>query len=159
MVYILIIVVIVVIISFIFAKADNKKSMLNTIGLDLSDSAYRMLKEKEFAKKCLAALMNASMKIPQDVRGEEQFLEHLIYILGEATYRDDLNYLHVSPHYIWHAWTVANHRYDEVDKNNKLGLRLNIDFNENNARKKYIQFLWNKYQYPWPSDWLKKECS
>lgn len=52
--YIIIVVAIVVIISFIFAKADNKKSMLNTIGLDLSDSAYRTLKEKEFAKNVLS---------------------------------------------------------------------------------------------------------
>lgn len=102
--------------------------------------------------------MNASMKIAQNVNGEKQFLGLLIYILDEAWHSNDLNYLHVSSHYIKHAWIVANHRYDEVDKNNEVVPLLNINFNEKNARKKYIQLLWEKYQYPWPSDWLKKEC-
>ena len=48
---------IVVIILFIFAKPDNKKSMLNTIGLDLSESTYNTLKEREFAKKMFGSFV------------------------------------------------------------------------------------------------------
>ena len=154
---VIIIFVIVVIIAFIFAKPDNKKSMLNTVGLDLSDSAYHTLKEKEFARKCLIALTNATMKISQDVNGEKQFLWILIHILSKGMYNDDLNYLHVSSHYITHAWCVANDRYNEIEKNNEVAPLLNIDFSDETARKRYVKLLWEKYQYPWPSDWLKKE--
>ena len=76
--YIIVFIVLIVIIGFIFAKADNKRAMLKTIGLDLSGSVYDTLKEKEFSKRCLVALVNASLKIPQDVNGEKQFLNCLI---------------------------------------------------------------------------------
>jgi len=42
-------VAVVIVICFIFGKADTKKEMLNIVGLDLSESTYESLKEKEFA--------------------------------------------------------------------------------------------------------------
>ena len=152
-------VVIITFITFIFAKPDNKKSMLNTIGLDLSGSAYETLKKKEYSKKCLLALMNASMRISQEVHGEKQFLEFLIDILGNAMYSTHLVYLHVPLHYVQHAWSVANNRYDKVVENKEVTSLLDIDFNDEKARKRYIKLLWKKYQYPWPSDWLKAEST
>ena len=28
---------------------------------------------------------------------------------------------------------------------------------QNKIKKKYIDKLWDKYQYPWPEDWLKED--
>jgi len=155
--YIIVFIVLIVIIGFIFAKADNKRAMLKTIGLDLSGSVYDTLKEKEFSRRCLVALVNASLKIPQDVNGEKQFLNCLIKILYEAKFSNNLGYLGVSSHYINHALTVVNRRYSKFDGSNEVSPLLNIDYNDKNARKRYFKLLWDKYQYPWPSDWLKED--
>lgn len=155
-IYVAVAILILVIIAFVFAKPDNKRGMLSSIGLDLSKSSYESLKESEYAKKCLKALENATLKVDTyHTKNETDFLINLIPILNKGMYANDLNYLEVSEHYIEHSWIVANRRYEHCKNGNQKPCI--FDFNDTKCRKKYARFLWENYQYPWPEDWLKKE--
>ena len=149
---------IVVIILFIFAKPDNKKSMLNTIGLDLSESTYNTLKEREFAKKCLAALSNVSISLNGHYDDERFLLGRLIDELSVNIYDNNLYLTHVATHYVKFAWFVANRRYNELYSRKNCKPLINGNLNSIESRKRYVKILWEQYQYPWPKNWLQKEA-
>lgn len=155
--YILLTIAIVIIIAFVISKADTKRALLSSIGLDLSDSTYKTIKEREFAKYCQIALLNASKSLHHNYNSERDFLWSLICTLGEARVSSKSNCLYVPDHYIQFAWLVANRRYEELDKSKYCKPLINESLNIKKYRKKYVMLLWKKYQYPWNSDWLKED--
>lgn len=163
----IIMVVIVAICCLLFGKADTKKDILNQIGLDLSESAYESKKESEFAKYSKQAIKKAISLDDYNAKDETQFLEYLsdkLYTGMHGKYVDYGNgeeeyipaWLHMKSHYIEHANTVVGRRIDDIKKGN-TSLLSKCDFTNKSSAKRYAEVLWNKYQYPWPKDWMKRD--
>lgn len=151
-------VAVIIVICFIFGKADTKKEMLNIVGLDLSESTYESLKEKEFARLCLKALTNASLKLDCTFKDELDFLHKLRPILFRAE-TDHITYqLDVKPFYVSHADSIICRRGSHLKRGDAESL-VNGDINNSYIRKIYLKALWKKYQYPWPNNWQEKDST
>ena len=60
-------------------------------------------------------------------------------------------------HYVQHANTVIYRRIEDVRKGNAASLAKNVLFSDKKSIKRYCEILWEKYQYPWPEDWMQKD--
>lgn len=159
-------IVILAICGLLFGKADTKKELLNQVGLDLSQDRYETKKENEFKKYSLQAMKNVVDLDYYYAKNEKEFLDFLSDNLELAAYgryetndwggRDwqSLN-LGVKKHYVEHALTVIGRRENDIKK--KEATSVNIDFSDKSRAKKYCEYLWKRYQYPWPHDWMKKD--
>lgn len=160
---------IIVVCALFFGKADTKKELLNQVGLDLSQDRYETKKENEFRKYSLQAMKEAIDLGFRWVTNEDDFLnylsgnlEHALYgryeknSWGEEDYQPPI-YLGVKTHYVKHAYRVINRRKDDIKKGNDSPLARNIDFSDKKSAKQYCEILWEKYQYPWPEDWLQND--
>lgn len=139
----------------LFGKADSKREVLNIVGLDLSADSYNSQKESEFSKYCIRAMVNASDWYVGECDYEEQFLSKLADALDRGCYGDESNnlgYLHVEEHFIKHASNVVYRRSQDL-KNTSSPV---VNFVNKGERTRYIKWMWNKYQYPWPDTWKKK---
>lgn len=148
--------IIVVIGILIFGNANTKKNILNEVGLDLNSSTYESLKEKEFKKNCLKAINNAIKTYNITGNNELLFLQNLIHILDNAylNYYNSNEYnLFVKIEFIEFSSQIIYRRIHAI-KDNPIGSNV-YNFSDKQDIKKYINFLWNKYQYPWPNDWIK----
>lgn len=151
---------IVVICALLFGKIDTKKTLLNEVGLDFSKKTYENAKEKEFEKYCKKALYNAITDYNVTGINENKFLENLSYLFSDAMYGDsnyNFPYLGVSKHYISHLLTIIYRRQNELKDKETSPLLQSCDFTQKSDTKRYVLILWEKYQYPWPQDWLKKD--
>lgn len=155
----------------IFGKADSKRTMLNTVGLDLSESKYQNDKEEEFAKYCKKSMKTAISEYDASGKDEREFLERLDSILYYAStrnrgYYDDIDgtyheppsySLHVYTHYTKFAEKVVSRRINDMRKGSALPLLNECNYMSKQDLKRYVDKLWDKYQYPWPDDWLIKD--
>lgn len=168
MVEFFIMIVIIGVCYLIFGKADSKNDVLQTVGLKLDDQKYESKKTSEFSKYCLQAMKKAVDREEYKARTEEQFLNILsdiLYTAGHGRYVDDgfgdytrtSIYLGVKPHYINHAETVVYRRKKDISNGKSQLLCKSCDFSDKRQAKKYCELLWDKYQYPWPDKWLKKD--
>ena len=165
----IIILAVVVVCALLFGKADTKKELLNQVGLDLSQDRYETKKENEFRKYSLQAMKEAIDLGYRWVTNEVDFLNYLSGKLEHALYgRFEKNswgeedyippiYLGVKTHYVKHAYRVINRRKDDIKKGNDSPLARNIDFSDKKSAKRYCKILWEKYQYPWPEDWMQND--
>ena len=165
MVEFLLIIFVIVVCVLLFGKADSKKYVLNQVGLDLSEKNYENKKENEFAKYCVKAMKEAVSGYNVVGKNETDFLYNLDNILDFACrgfkYEHDYDTpspnLYVRSHYIKFASTVVGRRIDALKKEDSSVLILNCNYVSKQDLKKYIDKLWDKYQYPWPEDWLKED--
>lgn len=151
--------IIVVILALIFGSANTKRDILNEIGLDLSSSKYESLKEKEFRRNCLKAINNAISMYNITGNNELAFLNNLLNVLDEASlsYRISNGYnLFVKTEFIEFSSRVVYRRIHTINDNKENSKNLEeFDFTDKQDVKRYINRLWDKYQYPWPQDWIK----
>ena len=151
----------------IFGKADSKKNVLNSVGLDLSEQKYQYSKENEFAKYCKKAMKTAISDYDANGNNEKEFLEKLKHVLYYAShnrgghydevgrYYEDPDYrLYVKTHYTRFAETVVRRRIDDLNKGSDKVLMNNCDYKSKHDLKNYVDRLWEKYQYPWPDNWM-----
>ncbi len=153
----------------LFGKTDSKRTVLNTVGLDLSEDRYQDGKEDEFAKYCKKAMKTAISDYDANGENEKEFLSKLDYILYYASHdgsyydedgmrHDGPNYrLYVYTHYTKFADKVVNRRIDDLKKGTNIVLLNSCNYKSKQDLKKYVDRLWEKYQYPWPEDWKIKD--
>lgn len=153
MVYFIFLVLILCIVGLVFGKADTKKEILNQVGLDLSASAYEDKKAAEFAKYCKKAIKIASEGYAAN--SEEEFLRHAYHFLVQKSCEN--LYIGVKGHYVDFAIQVLVRRFTAIK--HKSGEQISGSFNFSNkySINRYIDVLWDKYQYPWPKNWLQKD--
>jgi len=169
MVEFILILAFVVVCALIFGKADTKKELLNQVGLDLSQERYETKKEKEFRKYALQAMKEAIDLGCCWASSEKDFLNYmsgkLEYALhgkyeenswGGEDYIPPI-YLGVKTHYVKHAYRVICRRKDDINKGNVVPLAKNVVFSDKKSVKRYCEILWEKYQYPWPVDWMQND--
>ena len=164
----LIAIAVLIICCLLFGKADTKKDILNEVGLDLSQSNYEDKKVREFQKYALKA-MNAIIDLDSYyANSESDFLNYLedklqVSIWGgfEEDSFGDLRpkslYLGVKKHYVMHAYRVIIRRKDDIKNGNTEPLSKTVNFADKKSAKKYCEKLWEKYQYPWPEDWMQRD--
>lgn len=168
MVEFFIIIVIIGICYLIFGKADSKNDVLNTVGLSLNQQTYENKKYSEYSKYCILAMKKAVDLDEYKARNENEFLDSLNDSLNAAVYgrtisygfddeRTQYIYLGVKKHYAKHAATVVYRRKQDIKKGNTTLLYPRCNFSDKRAAKKYCELLWEKYQYPWPDNWLQKD--
>ena len=158
-------IIVIAICVILFGKADSKRTVLNQVGLDLSEKSYNTQKENEFEKNCKKAMKEAVSG--QCVRGKDEwnFLINLDDVLDFAfrgiKYEHDYDApapnLFVKEHYIKFASTVVGRRIDAIKKVGYPELLANCNYSSKQDLKKYIDKLWARYQYPWPEDWKKED--
>lgn len=162
----IIMLVVLAICGLLFGKADTKKELLNQVGLDLSQDRYETKKENEFRKYSLQAMKRVVELDTYHAKTEKEFLDYLSDKLEMAAHGkyeknswggEDYNTLNlgVKKHYVEHASSVVYRRKDDIKKKGSEQVR--IDFSDKSRAKKYCETLWEKYQYPWPYDWMKKD--
>lgn len=155
----LVLLVFVGVLALIFGKADTKRELLNQIGLDLSKESYDSLKEREFARSCLKALMNATNEVSLYENTELCLIKQLLYVLNNAVYgeeRNNLSYLGVQKHFLSHCHWIVYKRHSDLCYENAKPIMQNVDFKDKEVQKTYVKLLWQKYNLPWPQDWNKK---
>ena len=169
MVEFIIMIAVIVICTMLFGKADSKRSMLNTVGLDLSEKKYTDSKEKEFEKYCKKAMKTAITDHNAQGNDEMDFLRNLYHILFYATndgsyydevgiYHEGPNYrLYVDGHYTKFSKKVVRRRIDALKTGDLKPLMMNCDFKSKHDLKRYVDILWDKYQHPWPDNWMIKD--
>ena len=168
MVEFFIMIVIIGICYLIFGKADSKNDVLQTVGLKLDDQKYESKKSSEFSKYCVMAMKKCVEREEYKARNENDFLESLDDTLSAAIYgrtvyyssydeRTEHIYLGVKKHYAKHAATVIYRRKKDIQKGNSKLLCQNCNFSDKREAKRYCELLWEKYQYPWPNNWLQKD--
>lgn len=160
---------IVVVCALLFGKADTKKELLNQVGLDLSKDRYETKKENEFKKYALQAMKKAIDLGYLGAEDEEDFLNFMSGKLDKALYESYVKNswggedyippidLGVKKHYVKHARRVINRRKEDRKKGNVTPLIRSIDFSDKKSAKRYCEILWEKYQYPWPEDWMQND--
>lgn len=136
----------------IFGKTDAKRDVLNCVGLDFSSSNYENKKRLEYEKFCKKALY----EVAKDCSGknESDFLQNM----SNRFYEVSLHrlWLGVSSHYVTFANKIVDRRMDDIKNGNSISIHT-TSFHDNTSKKRYTETLWDKYQYPWPNDWLKKD--
>jgi len=166
----LIMIVILAVCGLLFGKADTKKQILNTVGLDLKQDNYDSKKRSEFRNYAIKAMKKIVDLDGYNAQDEKQFLrfmsDNLSYAIwgrevktGFGYYDTQTEYLNINvkTHYIKHGYRVISRRLDDVKKGNDTPLSTTIDFSNKSQAKRYCELLWDKYQYPWPDDWLKED--
>ena len=155
----------------IFGNADHKRDVLQKVGLDLSEDSYRKLKEKEFEKNCLKALNKCVDEFGVSGINENDFTKNLSRFLWDVhgglikkSYVDSSNCLHtykvtldVPKFCSTFVKEVVQRRLNDLNKNEYPTLLSSCDFKSKSDLKKYIKFLWEEYQYPWPENWLQNK--
>ena len=141
----------IIVCCLLFGKADTKRGILNEVGLDLSEDCYKSKKEAEFARYCKKAIKIAS----EDFKGntEREFLSFVQNVFDEVLYENSS--IGVKRHYVNFAETIIYRRRHDMNQNEPLTCRFN--FSDNRSRSRYVNWIWEKYQYPWPKDWLKTD--
>lgn len=168
MVGFILIIVVLAICGLLFGKADTKKELLNQVGLDLSSNRYETRKEDEFKKFALRAMREVVNLDYYRATDEKSFLDFMsdkldLAINGRSVenswggYEHESLYLGVKKHYVDHAYTVVYRRTKDLKNGNNVLLSKNIDFSNKKSAKHYCEILWDKYQYPWPSDWMQND--
>lgn len=173
----LIVFAIIVVCVMLFGKADSKRALLNEVGLDLSQNRYESSKEKEFEKYCLKAMKVAISKYEVRGKDEREFLSNLYDVLFIAVsgpiyeyhstdedydYSPSYNepkmyYLEVKVHYSEFAKSVVYRRLNAIQEKEVPALMSNCNYSDKNDLQIYIKRLWDKYQYPWPENWMKHD--
>lgn len=148
-----ILIMIVVLCLFIFGKADTKRELLNEIGFDLSESNYVSKKETEFAKSCKKAIRIAAEGC--NVKLENEFLNYVYSFLNRQVCKN-LN-IDVKKHYVDFALRVVERRMEAISKGERNVIFNDFDFSNKSEINRYIERLWDKYQYPWPKNWLQRD--
>lgn len=152
--------VIIAICFLLFGKADTKRSILQEVGLDFSKEGYENKKEDEFEKNCIKGMYNAIDIKNCKGNNEMHFLIQLRDVLNVGAYGEEENnlaYLRVKSHYLEHAERVVCRRIEKLRDGETTPLMLNCNFSLKSDTKKYVKKLWEKYQYPWPKNWLQKD--
>lgn len=149
----------IAILFIIFGKTDEKRTVLRSVGLDFSQSNYESMKEAEFKKNCRKAMTEAMDKYNVQGSDEADFLERLDEVLNECAYHlknewSEPRIISVHPHFSKHAMTVIYRRLSDLRKGECEHLLSPCDFKDKKDLKKYIQRLWERYQAPWPENWL-----
>ena len=150
----LFILVVLFVCGLFFGKVDTKKELLNQVGLDLSESTYNSKKQAEFEKYCIKAMKKVICQDDYNAKTESQFLAFLEDRLNKAIWGE--YWLGVSMHYVEHANRVVGRRQEDI-KNGNVKLVMQCDFENKSKAKKYAELVWKKYQYPWPSNWMKRD--
>jgi hypothetical protein len=151
--------------SILFGKADNKRSWLNVVGLDLRKDTYVNIKKDEFRKYTLKAMKAVVDLESYDAKDESSFLGFMSNNLWQALLRyssleqDDSKKLNlgVKENYIKHASRVVSRRLEDLKKGNNKTLSKLVNFSDKKSAKKYCELIWEEYQYPWPEDWLQND--
>lgn len=165
--------ILIVVCVLIFGKADTKKSMLNSVGLDLSKNAYDTNKRIEFERYCKKAMKAAVEKYNVSGKNEKEFVDLLDDTLYRCLYErhyDSIDYdeygypsshqklsIPILNHYIRFAYEVLERRINDIKNNDVQTTSSNYDFSNKKDINKYINWIWDKYQYPWPDNWLIKD--
>ncbi len=144
------------ILGLFFGKADTKKEILEMIGLDLSDENYENKKKTEFERYCKKAMKNAVTMHNIHGNNEFEFIANLTAFLEDTYVSRNSAALNLKMHYIEHAYVVAWRRENQLSSKS-TPLIEGCDFTKKIDLFRYIDKLWEKYQNPWPKDWLKKD--
>lgn len=155
--------------GLLFGKADTKKELLNQVGLDLSQNRYETKKEDEYRKYSIQAMKKVVDTFYNGSSNENWFLEimsdKLQYALngntekncwGDYEYHPPI-YLGVKRHYVEHAYRVIYRRQEDLKQGKKTELAKNVNFMDKKSVKHYCEKLWDKYQYPWPKNWMQND--
>ena len=179
LILIIIIIIFLVLLLLCFGRVDTIQSILNVFGLSLKSDTYEKMKAYEYEKFCKKAIHNGIKKLmPYDngspIRDEKEFLYKLIDIVHEAsrgkyvcrlsdyddsmnmaTYKREINdNLGVKElHYLAFVEEVLYRRCRDVYSNDAPKRDFYCDFFEKSNMDKYVEWLWQHYQKPWPKDW------
>lgn len=153
MIEFIITIIVIIICCLLFGKADTKRNILNEVGLDLSEDCYTSKKEAEFARYCKKAIRIAS----DNFRGntEKEFISFVLSVFDEVLYEHSS--IGVKSHYVDFAHKIIYRRINDISHNNNDSIQFKYNFSDNRSRNRYINWIWEKYQYPWPKDWLKTD--
>ena len=155
--------------GLLFGKADRKKELLNQVGLDLSQNSYETRKEDEFRKYSIQAMKKVVDTFYNGSADENKFLEvmsdDLRYALHGKTEKNSWDeyeylppiYLGVKKHYVEHAYRVIYRRQEDIKKGKETTFAKNVNFMDKKSVKLYCVKLWDKYQYPWPKNWMQND--
>lgn len=169
----LLIILILTLGGLLFGKADRKKEILNSVGLDFSQNNYEAKKEDEFQKYTVQAMKKVIDFDTYHAKKESEYLTYLSNALWRSRdggyYEEQWNeeegyeskyiplYIGVKKHYINHAITIVYRRQKDIENGNTKPLVSGIDFSDKKMAKRYCEFLWKKYQYPWPKAWNQRD--
>ncbi len=147
--------IVIVICYLLFGKADTKREILNQVGLDLSEDCYNSKKESEFEKYCKKSIKIAAKGFEGET--EDDFLSFTGNFLSNVYWND--SYIGIKKHYVSFARIVIDRRKRDIFAGNEDKISRRFNFSDSVSRNNYIRILWEKYQYPWPQDWLKSDRS
>jgi hypothetical protein len=161
-------IVVLIIGVMLFGKTDTKKELLNQVGLDLSEGNYEDKKGKEFRKFSLKAMKAVIDLDSYFAPNENSFISYMskklhAAVLGRYVEEFNGNYelrtlnLGVKKNYIQHAETVISRREKDLKEGKNVSLSSSVNFSDKKSAKRYCEILWDKYQYPWPDDWMQKD--
>lgn len=156
----IILIVIVLVCCLLFGKADTKREVLNLAGLDLSEQSYERKKEAEFDDNCRKVLKRAYKFAKFRGFAEKDVLnaidEVLSYALGYTEgYYENFWLGTAHKHYIRFAYDIIGRR--EVKLKSGKAKAFSGSISSKKDYNRYVDFIWQENQYPWPSDWKKKD--
>lgn len=101
----------------------------------------------------------------QDEREFLDFMSDKLNLAAHGRYEDNYFggseykslYLGVKTNYVKHAERVVYRRQKDIKAGNNSPLSKTVEFSDKKSAKRYCEILWEKYQYPWPEDWLQKD--
>ena len=101
----------------------------------------------------------------QDEREFLDFMSDKLNLAAHGRYEDNYFggseykslYLGVKNNYVKHAERVVYRRQKDIKAGNNSPLSKTVEFSDKKSVKRYCEILWEKYQYPWPEDWLQKD--
>lgn len=159
----------VVVCIFLFGNTDDKRSLLQEVGLDYSQSKYEEKKEAEFKKSCCKAMTEAIDKYDIIGDNESMFLDNLYKILCKCNtdiWYEDMygeHYSQRSPYsvsvskpFLGHAKTIICRRCRDLEEEGRKPLLQSCDFKYKSDLKKYVKQLWEYYHEPMPREWVEK---
>lgn len=141
----------------LFGRPENKRTILNKIGLDLTEEKFLKMKEHEFKNRCLRAMYCFFDQKIDYQNDEDDFLKKILAFLSDAAY-GELGNTHkrfgICREYFGFAVDVLDRRLDSIteDPGKKW-----IDVNLRNKKwaKLYFSDMWRLHSKPFPENWLE----
>ena len=157
-----ILIAIVLVCCLLFGKADTKREVLNLAGLDLSEQNYENKKEAEFEKICRKVLKSAYKFADFRSYEEKDVINAVDDVLSYALGYSDGYYENFwlgtgHTHYIKFAYEILGRRESNL-KSGKAKM-FHGSLSNKSDYNRYIDFIWEENQYPWPSDWKQKDSA
>jgi hypothetical protein len=115
--FIFFVIIPIILCIIIFGKTDDKKSLLNSVGLDYKKETYNDLKEKEFNKKVKKIIEDMEAGVLKENPNRTKL--DLLYKMWQIVCSDDENYNVKSPEEK-KVWWIVTSAYEKEKNNGNL---------------------------------------